>query len=521
MSILTYGISVLCMILLPCVLGMLLRRRYRVPWILFCLGALTFVVSQVVHLPLNRLLENTGILPSSPDGDAPLWRTALILGLTAGLCEELARTATYAIARRWRRFEDGFMLGLGHGGIESMIFGGVLTAATVTSLLTLANQDLSALGVPAEQIEAALAQSAALRAAPAGALLPLVERIAALGFHVSMSLLVLQAFTRRNPLWVGAAIAAHTLFDALAFVLSQRVTNGWIIELAFLAAVAGPVYWVWRQRSPAEVGPDRRSARQELGLLWASLRKELVYLWRTRRVIVVAAVFVLFGLVSPVLARFTPEILSSVEGAEQFADLIPSPTVGDAIDQYVKNLSQFGFLIVVVVGMGAIAGEKEKGTAAMILSKPLCRWQFVTAKFIALCLLYTGALAIGMLGGYYYTLVLFGTLPFGTFVFQNVLLLLWLLSYVSMTLLGSALGKSTASAAAYSLGGCVLLLLASNLPKVGGLAPAGLLAWVGQIGAGTSGIATGANGGAAAMGLALIALCVITSIAVFERQELD
>ena len=131
------------MLLLPIIFAVLLRRSYRVYWILFVVGTLTFLGSQVVHLPLNSWLSSIGILPQSPQMDgAPLWRTALILGLSAGLCEELARALGYAVVKWARRFEDGIMLGLGHAGIEAMIFGGVLTAATISSLLSQQGVDL-------------------------------------------------------------------------------------------------------------------------------------------------------------------------------------------------------------------------------------------------------------------------------------------------------------------------------------------------------------------------------------------
>jgi ABC-2 type transport system permease protein len=47
------------------------------------------------------------------------------------------------------------------------------------------------------------------------------------------------------------------------------------------------------------------------------LGKELLEQWRTLRLPVVATVFLLVGLSSPLLARFTPEILKAVAG-DQF-----------------------------------------------------------------------------------------------------------------------------------------------------------------------------------------------------------
>ena len=40
---------------------------------------------------------------------------------------------------------------------------------------------------------------------------------------------------------------------------------------------------------------------------------------------------------------------------------IPEPSQKDAIDQLVKNISQFGLLLAVLMSFGAIVGERERG----------------------------------------------------------------------------------------------------------------------------------------------------------------
>ena len=59
------------------------------------------------------------------------------------------------------------------------------------------------------------------------------------------------------------------------------------------------------------------------------LRKELLEQWRTTRLPVVAAVFLLVGLSSPLLARFTPELIEPFAG-DQFQIVLPPHTVADA-----------------------------------------------------------------------------------------------------------------------------------------------------------------------------------------------
>jgi ABC-2 type transport system permease protein len=208
-------------------------------------------------------------------------------------------------------------------------------------------------------------------------------------------------------------------------------------------------------------------------------------------------------------------MLTMVEGAEQFANLIPQPTINDAMTQYIKNITQFGFIIAILVGMGAVAGEKERGTAALILSKPMPRWAFLLSKFVAQAMLYAVAFLLAALATYYYTLVLFGPMDFVAFLLGSGLLWVWLLCYTAVTLLGSAIGDSVGAGAGLGLLGAVLLLLLGALPVIGPLAPSGLVAWASQMGLG----AATPNAGALAASVILIVMLLITSLAVFEEQE--
>jgi ABC-2 type transport system permease protein len=168
--------------------------------------------------------------------------------------------------------------------------------------------------------------------------------------------------------------------------------------------------------------------------------------------------------------------------------------------------------------MNAVAGEKESGTAAMILSKPMPRWAFVLSKFVAQALVYASAFLVAALGAFYYTWLLFGTSDALVFGGINLLLLLWLLTFVGAALLGSVLGSSIAAAAGYGLAISVAFLLAGSIPQYGQLFPAGLIGWASLLGVNSA--AVPANGGAIAAAGVLITLCLLWSVALFERQEI-
>ncbi|MBK9055224.1 MAG: YhfC family intramembrane metalloprotease [Chloroflexi bacterium] len=525
MTVFLASLSILFMLLLPIGLAMAWRRRVAVPWSYFCVGILTFVGSQVVHIPLNNWLTDLGLLDPTVEA-GPIWvRTILLLGLTAGLCEEVARAVGYwLLARRGKGqgIGDSVMLGLGHGGIEAMVFGAVLTAASLTSLLALQGQDLDSLGLPADQLEGVRVQLAQLTATPWAIFLPAWERLVAIGLHVTLSVVVWLAFRRRNAAYVLLAILWHMAVDAGLVASLRFIDTTWQLELLFTLITIPGLVWVWRlwQKETKEgrvAAAAPMPVRSSLSLWGTAIRKELLQQWRTRRVLVISAVFFVFGLMSPLLAYATPQLLSSLEGAEQFAQLIPTPTTADAVGQYIKNITQFGFILAVLFGMGAVAGEKELGTAAMILSKPLPRWAFVLSKFVAQSLIYLLAFAIAAVGAYY-TWILFEPLNLGAFLLGNGLLLIWLLTFAAATLLASVMAKSTGAAAGLALLAAVILLLGGGLPKVGPLFPGGLVAWASTLG--LDGVVAAANGGALTASLMLILVSLLTAVALFENQEL-
>jgi ABC-2 type transport system permease protein len=546
MLILAYIISITMMIVLPVVLAAGLRRVTPAAWLLFSIGSLTFIVSQAVHLPLNEWLADLGWLPGKANSDLPIWRNALTLGLTAGLCEELARAGGYALLQRfkpfWMHLPDAIMLGLGHGGIESMIFGGILTAATLSSLLSVKGADLTPLNLTPEQLAVLKIQLSALES-PWRAALPLLERLLAISAHVVFSLLVWRAFSRRqfqrDWYYLVIAILYHALVDAGAvWLITRNPVQPYLVELAFaLVLIPGWVWaaWLWRsyhQAHPKAASTSGSRLGEDWAGFWIALQKELRQLWRTRRLLAMVAVFIVFGMGSPLLAKFTPEMLGMIEGAEMFKDLIPTPTAGDAMAQYIKNLTQFAFILAVLMGMGAVVGEKERGVAQMILSKPMPRWAFISSKFTAQALMYLVGFILAGLGAYYYTLILFGSLDFNGFALLNGLLLLWLLVFVGLSLVGSTLGNSTASAGGIGLVLSVALLLAGNLPRYGQLLPGGLVGWATLAGMQSAGVEASmpgaatfsgqmiSNGGAAACALVFIVMSLVFSVGIFEQQEL-
>ncbi|MDY7078675.1 MAG: YhfC family glutamic-type intramembrane protease [Chloroflexota bacterium] len=261
---LTFTLEILVMLGFPVGLGLLLKRRTGVTWGLIMAGAFAFVASQVVHLPLNWALGLVS-LPSGGGRGVALWPLplmALVAGLSAGVCEEVAR---YLVLRFWQRdsrsWTQGVAFGVGHGGVEA-IFTGVLVLITFSNMLILRGMGPEALGLSGEVLEQVQTQSDAYWSIPW--YLPLLgglERISAITIQIALSLLVVRALTHHHVGWLLAAIGAHALVDGVVVFL---VGVGWapvaLEGVVLLFALGGLALILASRPRPESVSRETPSA---------------------------------------------------------------------------------------------------------------------------------------------------------------------------------------------------------------------------------------------------------------------
>lgn len=251
-------------------------------------------------------------------------------------------------------------------------------------------------------------------------------------------------------------------------------------------------------------------------IAWAAVRKEMLEQWRTYRLLVVCVVFIALAMMSPLLAKMTPELLKLLPGGADFAALVPPPALLDAIGQYVKNISQFAFLLALLTSMGLVAQEKERGTAVLMLVKPLGRGKFLFAKLLGQGLTFLIALLLAGMAGYYYTVFLFGSPNLSAWLVMNLLIWLWIMVFVAVTLMASALVRSQAAAAAIGFGFLLVITFLGSLPGVGAYLPGQLT---------VSALAvfstpTVSIWPAVVVSLSVIVVCMIVAWIAFDKQEL-
>ncbi len=247
------------MLLLPLLVGWLLQRRYHAGWRVFFLGALTFVLSQVGHIPFNWAIGLIG----GGRGVAlwPLPAVAVVAGLSAGVFEKGARYLMLRFGlKQARGWGAALQFGAGHGGAESIIFG-LLGLLTLVSMVALATANLGAQNLPGNTQSQVQQAAATFWSTPAYmALLGAWERISAITIHISLSVMVMAAVMRHRMGYLLLAIVLHTLVDVWAVWAGATQVNTVVLEAVVfgmaLALLAVAFYIRPRLETSGKEEPD-------------------------------------------------------------------------------------------------------------------------------------------------------------------------------------------------------------------------------------------------------------------------
>lgn len=224
-----------------------------------CTGAICFIVSALV---LEQIFHSLvlGLVP----GLTKIPAAYIVYGcLAAGVFEETARLL--GLRFLCKRQSDSPLMGLaygaGHGGIEAIMLSGTTMISNVMVMVAInaGSSDTLLSGLEGDTYDAALAQLQQISAiAPTDFLASGVERLAAMGLHVALSMLIWMVATKRLPLWGYAlAIVLHALTNVPAGLYQTGVvTSIWLIEAltVLLVACVGVVVWKLyqtHQKAPA------------------------------------------------------------------------------------------------------------------------------------------------------------------------------------------------------------------------------------------------------------------------------
>ena len=114
----------------------------------------------------------------------------------------------------------------------------------------------------------------------------------------------------------------------------------------------------------------------------AMLQKEWMELVRSGRLFSLVVLFTLFGVMNPGIAKLTPWLMEMMAEEMAASGMVITSVEVDALTswtQFFKNIPM-ALLAFVVLWGGSLAGELQRGTLTLIVTKGLQRWKIFAAK---------------------------------------------------------------------------------------------------------------------------------------------
>jgi ABC-2 type transport system permease protein len=186
--------------------------------------------------------------------------------------------------------------------------------------------------------------------------------------------------------------------------------------------------------------------------LW---RLEWLRLVRTPRAIALAAVFLLIGLVEPVVTKYESKIFAHVGNGVRIS--APPPTAADGLNSYVSEVLLVGLILVVVLAAGALTFDASQGRAIFLRTRVASTWQLIAPRVAVSAAAAAVAYVIGTLGAWYETTLLIGALHPAQVLAGLLCGAAYLAFAVAVTALAASLARSTIATAGIAF--MILLVL--------------------------------------------------------------
>lgn len=176
------------------------------------------------------------------------------------------------------------------------------------------------------------------------------------------------------------------------------------------------------------------------------LKKEFNEIMRTSKIFVLPLVFLFIAVTSPLLAKYTPELVKLLTQATgqsmDLTSLIPPAKFVDSFVQLYKNLGQIGLIVLLFAFAGTMTEEKTKGTATLILTKGVSRNTFVASKFVAAAGFFTTTYILMLVCFGALALYLFPETPIATALVSVSIAWFYCLVILSIIIMASVMAKN-------------------------------------------------------------------------------
>jgi ABC-2 type transport system permease protein len=213
--------------------------------------------------------------------------------------------------------------------------------------------------------------------------------------------------------------------------------------------------------------------------LW---RVEWLRLWRTRRWLALAGVFVFFGLLGPITAAYMDVLLGRL--AADIQVILPPPTPVAGLEQYMANAMQVGLLVVLAIAAGALAFDSPPERATFYRSRVPGPWPLLVPRYAVSAAAACVAFILGTAGAWYETVILLGPLPVGGMILGTLLTCLYLAFAVAVVALSAAVLRGVLGVIALSAAILLTFPLLGLVPELRPWLPGHLLGALTSLAAG-------------------------------------
>ena len=125
----------------------------------------------------------------------------------------------------------------------------------------------------------------------------------------------------------------------------------------------------------------------------AFVKKEFMEFYRSHKLLIILAVFLLLGMMNPLTAKITPQLVENFMPEGMIVNL-GEPTALDSWMQFYKNVPQLGLVVLVILFSGMMSQEYSKGTLINMLTKGLARRSVILSKLTVALVMWTAAYVI-------------------------------------------------------------------------------------------------------------------------------
>jgi uncharacterized membrane protein YhfC len=222
----------------PVAIYLICRKRMTLSWRNILLGVAVFVIFALV---LEQLLH-AFVLSSNPVTAMWMqrnpWGYVAYALAAAALFEEGGRYfGMRLLAKPTGVPGTGVAYGIGHGGIEAMLLGGLGQIQLLISGIVLNQGQFASISANLPPAVAAQLRHTLETLTLFAPLYGGIERVTALLFQIAFSLLVWKAVSERRVVFLFAAIAAHVALDVPAAMFQAGLMPLWQVQIAMIVAL--------------------------------------------------------------------------------------------------------------------------------------------------------------------------------------------------------------------------------------------------------------------------------------------